>query len=244
MASENPQKTGHGDTHEVLVWDFPVRLFHWLLAAGVAAAWFAAEYRKEIGDFTMTIHKSIGLGMLTLILFRLVWGVVGSRTARFADFVKSPGAALKHARELLKRRPSFAVGHTALGGYSVVLMLAAVGVQPCLGLFADDDIAARGPLARFVSGSVSDVATSLHHLNFNVILALAGLHVAAILFYKYWKRESLTLPMITGAKSLPRGIEGKPMRSPILGLLLLAAIAALVYGANKALAPPPSPFQF
>jgi cytochrome b len=171
-----------------LVWDLPIRLFHWSLAALIGFSWWSAKSHHT--DW----HIWSGCAILTLLIFRLLWGVVGSSTARFASFIRGPASVIAYLRGRWT-----GVGHTPLGALSVVGLLVAIAVQVGLGLVSEDeDGIYAGPLAGLVSIDTSDAARDLHELWFNVVLALIALHVAAILYYRLVRGQKLTLPMITG----------------------------------------------
>ena len=181
------------------VWDVPVRLFHWSLAALIAFSWWSVHNHHT--DW----HIWSGCGILTLLIFRTLWGFVGSSTARFASFVRGPRAIGAYLRGGWA-----GIGHNPLGALSVLALLAAVAVQVGLGLISEDeDGLFMGPLAGLVSTDTSDKARDIHELWFNVILALIALHVIAILFYRI-RGKHLTLPMITGRAELEPGTE--PMK--------------------------------
>ena len=181
------------------VWDLPVRLFHWGLTGLIAFSWWSVKYQHT--DW----HIWSGLAILTLLIFRLLWGFAGSSTARFSSFVRGPASVAAHLRGRWN-----GIGHTPLGALSVVALLLAVSIQVGLGLIAEDeDGIYMGPLARLVSSDTSDSARDLHELWFNVILGLIVLHVAAILFYRL-RGQKLTKPMITGKAQLTPGT--RPMR--------------------------------
>ena len=181
------------------VWDLPTRLVHWLLAALIPFSWWSAENHR------MEWHIWSGIGILTLLLFRLLWGFAGSSTARFASFVRGPSAVLGYVRGKWT-----GIGHSPLGALSVVALLLALAVQVGLGLVAqDEDGLYAGPLSALVSLDASDRARDLHEVNFYVLLGLIALHIAAILFYRS-RGQGLTKPMITGRAELPPGAA--PMR--------------------------------
>lgn len=181
------------------VWDLSVRLVHWLLAALIGFSWWSIENHHT--DW----HMWSGFAILTLLLFRLLWGVVGSSTARFANFVRGPRAVGEYLRGRWK-----GVGHSPLGALSVVALLGAIIVQVSLGLISqDEDGIYAGPLAGLVSSDTSDQARDIHELWFNVILALIILHVAAILFYRL-RGRALTKAMITGRAVVHP--EAQPMK--------------------------------
>ncbi|OYX89353.1 MAG: hydrogenase [Azorhizobium sp. 32-67-21] len=212
-----------GATRWVKVWDAPTRLFHWSLVALIAGAWFTAE------NGWIDWHFRCGYAILALLLFRLVWGFVGSDTARFARFVKSPVAALAHLAHITKREPDTEIGHNAAGGLMVLAMLALILVQVGLGLFSTDGIFTDGPLAYLVGPDLSDRITGWHEFNFNLILAAVVLHVAAILTYAVLKRHDLVRPMVTGLKKLPAGLAAPRMAPLWLALLVFAVAAGGVY---------------
>ncbi|HEU5284682.1 MAG TPA: cytochrome b/b6 domain-containing protein [Burkholderiales bacterium] len=210
------------------VWDLPVRLFHWLLVALIATSWITAE----IGGNAMQYHQWSGMSILTLVLFRVLWGFFGSTRARFSDFVRGPRTALAYACGLVRGGTAFYPGHNPLGGWMVVALLASLRVQTATGLFANDDIMIEGPLARHVSKETSDWLTGIHHINFAVLTVLIAVHVAAALFYLLVKRDNLVLPMITGRKPIAEGRGFEPPRGgPLwLAVLLLALCAGAVWG--------------
>lgn len=209
-----------GRSRDVKVWDLPVRLFHWTLVAVIAALWASGEFGK------LDIHMQLGAGALALVAFRLAWGVAGSRTARFADFIRGPGTVLAHLRGALPPR----VGHNPLGALSVVLLLTLVLAQAVTGMFTSDDIMTEGPLAQFASAETVSLLSTVHRVGFKVLLAAIGLHLAAIAFYRLIKRENLLTPMVTGKTSAPEGVDGNSGGNPLVALLLAAAAAALVWG--------------
>ena len=181
------------------VWDLPVRLVHWLLAGLIGFSWWSVHNHHT--DW----HIWSGCAILTLLIFRLLWGVVGSSTARFASFVRGPRSIMAD----LKGRWA-GIGHSPLGALSVLVLFGAVAVQVGLGLISEDeDGLYTGPLYRLVSTDTSDKARDIHELWFNVILGLIVLHVGAILFYRLRGRH-LTKAMITGRSVVD--LDAAPMR--------------------------------
>lgn len=205
---------------KILVWDVPTRLFHWLLVLCIAGAWITGE--REAFDW----HMRFGYAVLGLVLFRVLWGLVGSETARFASFVRGPAAIRHHIDEL--RRPGRLAphaGHNALGALAVLGLLLVVVVQAGSGLFTSDGVLTDGPLVDRVSGSFAALARAVHLKNFDILLALAGLHIAAILAYAVFKRLDLVRPMVTGRAALPENIP-HPRIVSLVRALLVAAISA------------------
>lgn len=212
--------------HTVRVWDLPTRLFHWALALCVVALVITAN----VGGNWMTWHLRLGYAVLTLLLFRIVWGLVGGHWSRFTSFIYAPGTVLAYLRG--QGRPEHRVGHNPLGALSVFALLAILLLQVGTGLFSDDEIAFTGPLVSLVSGNTVNLATSYHkNVGKLIVLALVALHLGAIAFYKLVKKDSLVRPMISGDKQMDT-----PMRSAtdtaatrLLALLVLALCAGLVY---------------
>lgn len=210
----------------VQVWDLPTRLFHWLLVFCVAVS----VVTGSIGGLYMRYHEWSGVTILVLVLFRIVWGVVGGRHARFTDFVAGPKAVVGYARDLFGEGHRRYLGHNPLGGWSIIAMLAALGVQAGTGLFANDDIFTEGPLAHWISKGLSDLLTRVHLINKGVLLMLVGVHILAVVFYYLVKRENLFVPMITGHKRWPQAVEGNGngvIKAAVI-LIVLALCAYLV----------------
>jgi cytochrome b len=184
----------------ILVWDVPTRLTHWLFVGCVAVSWWTAEQRL------MDWHRYSGYTMLGLLVFRIYWGLAGSSTARFARFLGSPHAVLDYLRLPPERRVQV-IGHTPLGGWSVIALLLTMIVQVSLGLFATDiDGLESGPLSHLVSFDTGRTLAAAHELSFKVLITLGAVHVAAILFYLFYDRNDLTSPMLSGR----RRVAGEP----------------------------------
>jgi cytochrome b len=211
----------------VKVWDLPVRVFHWTLVLLILFSWWSG---KEGGN-VMQYHMWSGYAILTLGLFRLVWAFCGSSSARFADFVRGPHAALACLRTLPERRAGTHVGHNPLGGWNVLLLWACILLQAGTGLFSNDDIVTEGPLYKLVTKETSDFLTSIHYYNFYVLLALAAAHIGAVLFYLCYKADNLIKPMFTGYKLRPAGDPALPARlaSNWLAAVLMAVAACVVF---------------
>lgn len=202
------------------VWDIPTRLMHWLFVGCIAVSWWTAEERL------MDWHRYSGYTMLGLLVFRIYWGFAGSSTARFARFVGGPRAVLDHLRLSREQRLRI-VGHTPLGGWSVVVLLLAMIVQVTLGLFATDvDGIESGPLSHLVSFHVGRVLAEAHELSFDVLMVLTGLHVVAILVHWLYDRNELVSAMLSGRKR----VAGEPSamrRAPAWRLWTGVALATL-----------------
>lgn len=198
----------------IRVWDLPTRLFHWLLVILVAAAVISI---KIGGPAAMEWHGRFGHMVFGLIVFRLVWGFVGSTYARFWNFLPTPGGLLAYVSGRWK-----GLGHNPLGALSVFALLGLIGFQATSGLFANDDIVFRGPLFHAVSSDTSNWLSGLHRQTEPFIFGLIGLHVAAILFYRLVKKENLVKPMITGTREV-----AEPDARPASGGGWLAVVIAL-----------------
>ena len=197
------------------VWDLPTRLVHWVLVALIAFSWWSAENDR------MEWHLWSGFGILTLLLFRILWGLFGSSTARFANFVRGPSAVLGYLRGQWR-----GIGHSPLGALSVVALLLLILVQAGLGLVSsDEDGLFQGPLAHLVALDTSEEAAELHDDMFDVLLVFMGLHIAAVLFYLVFARKNLVGPMISGRASLDP--EAEPMRPGKWWAAVLCLVIAL-----------------
>lgn len=183
----------------VRVWDLPVRLFHWVLVVLLA---FQVASGKLGGEW-MAWHARSGYAVLALVVFRILWGFWGGTHARFASFLAGPGATLRFARRLFSREAVPQVGHNPLGGWMVLALVVATLLQAVTGLFANDGAAVEGPLAPLVSIGDSDRLSIFHRWNVTVLLALSGLHLAAVAFHWLVKKENLVGAMFTGVKHVP-----------------------------------------
>lgn len=207
---------------QVLVWDLPTRLFHWLLLLCVVISFVTGK----IGGNAMRYHMLNGYFILSLLIFRLIWGFAGSRTSRFAAFVKGPLSVLAYIAAVFKEDAPLSLGHNPLGGWSVAAMLADLFVQVGTGLFASDDILTEGPLYGWVSRETANFLTGIHLANRYVLVTLIAVHILAVLFYLFVKRENLIRPMITGFKYWHTAAEPAAGRSlPAAIIFGLAAIA-------------------
>jgi len=211
-----------GGKQSIKLWDVPLRLVHWSLVLLLAGLWWTWK-----SDQT-ELHERLGYITLGLLLFRLYWGLLGSSTARFSQFVRGPRAIAAY----LRGRSPASVGHNPLGALSVLLLLGLMITEVVFGLFTQDvDGIEAGPLAQYVNYETADWAREWHEFLFNVILGVVALHVLAILFYLVVKRDNLVGPMITGRKRLGDDVEAPRMASvasALVGILLSAAIAWFV----------------
>jgi cytochrome b len=210
------------------VWDLPIRVGHWLLPILVGVSWATAEWGL------MDWHRRSGYAILTVALFRVYWGFLGSSTARFSGFVRGPVAVLAYARGLRDRAGHAPViGHNPMGGWSVLALLALLLVQTGTGLFAvDTDGLESGPLSYLISFRSGRTLSEIHEISFNLLLGLVVLHVAAVAYYTLIRREALIAVMLSGRKSLPSGAtQGLRFVSPwraLVGIVIAASVVLLI----------------
>ncbi len=215
----------------IRLWDLPLRLFHWSLVATV----LGAISTGLIGGGWMVWHGRLGLAVVGLLAFRLVWGFVGSTHARFAAFFPTPGKIAAYLRGQWQ-----GVGHNPLGALSVFALLGLLAFQVASGLLANDDIAFNGPLYPLIDKALSDAATGWHRLAVNALYLLLALHVAAIAFYARIKRQNLVRPMITGWHEGPAEQESRGGGLPLFVCALIVALA-VTYAASGMWIPAPAP---
>ncbi len=173
------------------IWDLPLRAFHWLLVFTVVLSFVTVK----VGGNALVWHARLGYLVIALMIFRLIWGFAGSHYARFKNFIRGPQAIIAYLKN-----PEQSPGHSPVGAVSVIVLILLFTAQAIAGLFASDDIAFDGPLVKYVSSEWVEFFTSLHRLNEPVLMALVLLHVAAILYYKKFKKIDLVKPMLQGDK--------------------------------------------
>ncbi len=216
---------------EIKVWDLPLRLFHWSLLVCVAGALISVQLKA------MDWHGRFGLAVLGLMVFRLVWGFIGSTHSRFLSFAPRPSSLADYFRGQWQ-----GLGHNPLGALSVFAILAVLIFQAASGLFADDVIAFSGPLRQLVSGDTSSWLTGWHSRMEWVIYGLIVLHLGAIAFHEWVKHERLIQPMVTGVKRDQAASDHSHKGGGWFAFFVAALIAAAaVWLANGALLPPPPP---
>lgn len=212
-------------SNAVRVWDLPTRLFHWALVVCIVCS-VVSGY---VGGNAMVWHARFGYAILALLLFRIVWGFIGGRWSRFASFVYSPKSVTAYLRG--NSHPDHLVGHNPIGAGSVFAMLLVLLVQVATGLVGDDEIAFTGPLNRFVESSQGLAATSFHkQIGQWLVIGLVVLHIGAVLFYLWKRRDNLIRPMVSGDKIVSRDVVASrdDFRSRALALVVFAACGAFV----------------
>lgn len=224
MTTENNKK---------LIWDIPTRLFHWLLAIGFGVQWLTGEFL----DNAIEWHFYIGYGLLGLVLFRIVWGFIGTQYAKFSQFLASPSNALEYAKTLHVKHSPVHASHNPLGGWVVVVMLLLIGLQAVSGLFVSDEIFSEGPYYSVASSTVKAVMAFIHFNLFNLLLGIVALHIVAVFVYQFYKKQPLVNAMFHGKKSV---IDSEIKSSKLLLAFALAVIIALgVYLLVAVMAPQP-----
>lgn len=209
-----------------LIWDIPTRLFHWGIVVTLAYSWYSMEIEENLDRHFVSGYIALGL-----IVFRILWGLIGSRYAKFSSFTFRPSETAAYAKSLFTRDGGKYAGHNPMGGLSVFALLLVILVQAGTGMFADDEYYYFAPLNKFVSPETATSLTQFHGTNAKVILALALLHIVAILFYRLYKKEKLVIAMITGKKPDEQDqYEAIPGSRLPVAIILATVVAAAVYG--------------
>jgi cytochrome b len=218
-----PQRTSR------LVWDLPVRVTHWALVVAVAGCW--ATHYAGIEWFAW--HRRFGYAVLVLVGFRILWGLVGTRHARFANFLRGPRATLAY----LRGRTEAPVGHNPLGALSVLALLALLLLQASTGLFANDEIMNMGPFYGWIAPLLSNRITTLHRASSDWLLLLIGMHVLAVAWYACARNEPLVRAMVTGRKPaavVPEAESIGASRTPLAIAIVAALTLALALAVRAA----------
>lgn len=223
---------------KILIWDFPTRLFHWLLTLCIVAQWLTSELGGDLMDW----HFVIGYFTLGLILFRLVWGFIGPKHARFNQFLVSPNKLIQYLKTLRRGNAPNYVGHNPIGGLIVPLIIVVIGLQVISGLFASDDVFYSGPYMASISAESQALMDWLHSQTFDVITVIIVIHILALLWHRFIAKHHLISAMFTGKKEAPKdqGIASSQVPLAILIVLLVGAIVLAII----ALAPEPAELYF
>ena len=219
--------TNHS-TPRIRIWDLPTRVFHALLILSVTGLIITGE----VGDDALRVHFWLGYTVLTLLLFRLTWGLVGGHWSRFVNFVPTPAKLWAYAQSLRSKQAGLHVGHNPLGALSVLAMLAVLLLQVFSGFMSDDEISNTGPWVALVPSDWVELATEYHtEIGKVLLLALVALHIATVLYYKRVKKDDLISPMLHGDKELPIGTHESrdTYTSRLFALGILVACAYAVY---------------
>jgi cytochrome b len=223
-------------TDSVRVWDVPTRLFHWALVFCLASAWLSFRYAEVLGDPTLKWHRYNGYAILTLLVFRILWGVFGGSTARWSHFVRWPWDAARYGIDVLRGRDRKFLGHNPLGTYMILALLFVVAAQGLAGLFVvEHNDTTWGPLYKLASEATQKTLLSWHLWTFNwVILPLVGLHITANILYGLVKKDPLIRAMVSGRKPADDYEDAAALEvandSKWRALACLAAAIAIVLG--------------
>ena len=203
-----------------LVWGIPIRLFHWILLGLVGVSFYTGKF----GDFdSIDNHMLAGYGIIALILFRLMYGVIGKGHIRFTEFIKGPTSIIAYVKS-----PKPTAGHNPLGALGIIALLLSLSVQVGTGLFTTDEIFVDGPLYHLVSSEISGLLSQIHSINQWVLLGLIGLHVSAVIFHELFLKERILLPMIHGKKKLEADAEDQSHQF-LLALVCITIAAGVTW---------------
>ena len=224
----------------VRVWDLPTRIFHWLLVTLIVCAWASFEFNDKVGDPELIWHRYNGYAISILVLWRILWGIVGSPASRFATFLTWPWNAFRYGIDLIRQRDRHYLGHNPLGSYMIIALLALVGCQAIFGLLATEHNSVTwGPLALLLSDETSEWFGKMHGWLFEeIILVFIFLHIVANVLYRLIKKDQLIEAMVIGTKPLANyedqtAILGEPENAKssksILRALICLALATAIF---------------
>ena len=216
----------NASTTSFLLWDLPTRIFHWAIVICLPLSWWSAENENY------ELHQWLGYTVIVLVVSRVLWGFAGSRHSRFADFMVGPRRVVAYLRGL----EAAGAGHNPLGGWSVLVLLALLLLQAISGLFNSDDVLFSGPLYYAANSEWRDIMGLVHEVAFDALLAFVGLHILAVVYHQYWRKEPLLQAMMRG--SAP-GRSGREAPVPLWRALLIASLAAFALWGILQWAPPP-----
>ena len=212
--------------HRIRIWDLPTRGFHILLALCVVGLIVTGE----IG--AMQLHFRLGYAVLTLVLFRMVWGFVGGHWSRFVNFVPTPTQLRAYVQAVRDQQAPSSTGHNPLGAMSVLAILGILLIQVFSGFLSDDEIANAGPWTALVPAQWVELATEYHsEIGKAILILLIVLHVGTVLYYKRVKNDDLITPMLTGDKVLETEVHASrdTRTSRLFALSILLACGYVVY---------------
>lgn len=209
--SQSDTERTESSTKKIQIWDAPVRLSHWLMAICFTVAYVTAEV-----DSLRLLHISMGYTMLFLICFRLVWGFIGSRYARFSEFIRSPAAVIRYLRSMISGHPARYTGHNPAGAMAIIAML-------CLGL-----IVTMSGYAHY-NELGGEWLEDVHEIAANMMLVVVGIHVAGVLLASYLHRENLVRSMIGGRKQGEQKQAIPTTWRSVAAILLLTVLGFWIY---------------
>ncbi|MCF2947868.1 cytochrome b/b6 domain-containing protein [Paraglaciecola aquimarina] len=210
---------------QIKVWDLATRLFHWVLVLNIFLAWYTIENRM------IELHEIAGHSLLALLVFRVLWGVIGSSTARFTQFIKYPRVAIRYLINSVKFSTPHSTGHNPAGGWMVIVMLVILGFQVISGMLSNNDLGFSGALSDYVSKGMSDTFTQLHSLSFDFILFIVWIHLVAVFFYVLVKKDNLVKAMFSGDKNIEQTSQSEKVKlaPQYFALICLGCSVSLAY---------------
>ncbi|MGB1201530.1 MAG: cytochrome b/b6 domain-containing protein [Cognaticolwellia aestuarii] len=210
-----------------LIWDLPLRIFHWLLVLSIGASWYTSDQDNGLIEY----HLLVGYFALGLIVFRILWGFLGTTHSKFIHFFPSLKKIIAYIQSFKQADPVHYAGHNPLGSLMVFFMLITILLQAVSGLFMDDDIFTTGPYSGSINSSVESVLVYIHRNGFNLILAAIALHISAVIFYERVKKQALISAIITGKKSARMVNKKDSISHSKIGLAILISIvvAGFIY---------------
>jgi cytochrome b len=220
------------------VWDLPVRVCHWLIVGLFIAQWASAEWL----DTKIELHAKIGYVFIAVVIFRIIWGFLGTYYARFKTFLYRPSRIVRYARNIFKPSAPVYLSHNPLGGVMVILLLFLLLLQGISGLFMTDDIFFDAPYHHSIPSSIQALISSVHHYTFFVLKILIALHILAVFLYVVVKKQALITAMVTGKKRTPIDESTHPTQLKYYWLRCLAIaciVAITVYMVVVVWAPKP-----
>jgi len=209
---------------QLYVWDFPTRLFHWLLVIAISSQYITAE----LLDDAIQWHFYGGYSILGLLVFRVLWGFWGAYYAKFSHFIVSPQSAWRYSRTFTCPDYKPSVGHNPLGAYSIIFILTVLLTQSISGLFISDDIFHNGPYYNAVGEETQNVMNWIHHQGFNAVWLFLGLHIGAMLVYKFAKKQNLVVSMITGYKQHKNALSTTSTKNHWIKFVIFSCLSVLV----------------
>jgi cytochrome b len=222
-------KYGLPNSATIRAWDLPTRLFKWALVVGIILA-YGSTY---LSDPSMALHKVSGYFVLSLIVFRLAWGLMGASTARFSSFVRGPRVVASYLLAIVGGRNPKYIGHNPAGALMVVTLLALTAIQGMTGLFSNDGVFANGPFSEAVRDDTSDILTLVHKFGVYVLMCAIVVHVVANVYYQLVKRDPLITAIVIGVKPADSDyadVAAKGGAGIFTALVLFALSAVVVVG--------------
>ncbi len=213
--------------HKKLVWDLPLRLFHWLFAVFVFAAWYTAEQKSEL----IELHMLLGYFLLGLVIFRILWGFVGTRHSRFSSFFPTPSRLVNYFKSFASEQPIQYTGHNPAGSLMVLLMIILILMQSVSGLYMSDDVFSSGPYQGSMGDEFDQAMKFIHYNVFDVMIGAIALHIAVVFYYRIKKKRDLITPMVTGKKPVHNIDNDDAITSSriLLAVIIALLVAAFVY---------------